>query len=96
MNILEWSKSKVDYGRKLVDSAVEGARRGEDEFLKDESLGRHLERSAVHAIRPTVLGACLVWLGGYSESRRSKSRAGCPRGEHSKEQRGPFSQSYLG
>lgn len=75
MNILEWSKSKVDYGRKLMDSAVEGARRGEDEFLKDESLGRHLERSAVHAMERRVLGACLGWLGGYSESRRSKSRA---------------------
>jgi hypothetical protein len=75
MNILEWSKSEVDYGRRLMDSAVEGARRGEGEFLKDESLGRCLERSALHAMGPTVIGACLGWCGGYLESRRSKSRA---------------------
>jgi hypothetical protein len=75
MNILDWSKSELDYGRKLVDSAVEGARHGEIEFLKDESLGCYLERSALHAVAPTMLGACLGWFGGYLESRRSRSRA---------------------
>jgi len=75
MNIVQWSKSEVDYGRKLMDSAVEGARLGEGEFLKDESLGRYLERSALHAMAPTVIGACLGWCGGYLESRRSNSRA---------------------
>ncbi len=75
MNILEWSKSEVDYGRKLMDSAVEGARRGEEKFLKDESLGRHMEESAVHAAVATIFGAGLGWLGGYLENRRSRSRA---------------------
>lgn len=75
MNILDWSKSELDYGRKLVDSAVEGARHGENEFLKDESLGCYLERSALHAVAPTMLGACLGWLGGYLEGRRSRGRA---------------------
>jgi len=71
MNISQWSKSEADYGRKLMDSAVEGARRGEEEFLKDESLGRYLEKSALHALVPTILGAGLGWLGG---SRRSTNR----------------------
>jgi hypothetical protein len=75
MNIVEWSKSEVDYGRKLVDSAVEGARRSEGEFLKDESLRRHLERSALHAIGPTALGACLGWYGAYLDDRRSRGKA---------------------
>lgn len=75
MNILEWSKSEVDYGRRLMDSAVEGARQGEGEFLQDESLGRYLERSALHAMGPTVLGACFGWFGGSLDSRRSRSRA---------------------
>jgi len=44
--MLDWSKSELDYERKLVDSAVERVRRGECEFLKDESLGCYLERSA--------------------------------------------------
>jgi hypothetical protein len=75
MNMLGWSKSELDYGRKLVDSAVEGARHGESEFLKDESLGCHLERSASRAVAPTMVGACLGWFGGYLESGRSRRRA---------------------
>jgi hypothetical protein len=75
MNFLEWSKSEVDYGRKLVDSAIEGARRGEGEFLRDESVGRCFERSALHAMGPAVLGAYLGWCGGYLESRRSRRKA---------------------
>ena len=30
MNFLEWSKSSVDYGQKLVHSALEGAHEGEE------------------------------------------------------------------
>lgn len=74
MNFLEWSKSEVDYGRKLVDSALEGARRGEGEFLKDESLSCYLESSALHAMGPTIIGACIGLLGGYLENNRSRSK----------------------
>ena len=38
MNFLEWSKSSVDYGQRLVNSALEGAREGEEDFLKEDSL----------------------------------------------------------
>jgi hypothetical protein len=75
MNVLEWSESELDYGRRLMDSAVEGARRGEAELLKDESLVRYLESSALHAMVPATVGACLGWLGGYFDDGRSKSRA---------------------
>ena len=36
------TRSVRDYGRKLVDSALEGARTGEGEFLKEESLASFL------------------------------------------------------
>ncbi len=49
MNLMEWSKSSVDYGHRLVSSALEGACEGEGEFLKDESLGPYLGESARHA-----------------------------------------------
>ena len=76
MSFLEWSKSSVDYSRKLVDSAVEGARIGEDEFLKEEALAPYLEGSARQALRPTAIGACLGLLGGYlGNGRRSTSKA---------------------
>ena len=76
MNFLEWSKSNVDYGRRLMDSAVDGARTGEDELLKDESLAVYLERSAFHALGPAVIGACVGLLGGYlGNGRRNTTRA---------------------
>ncbi len=76
MNVVAWSKSNVDYGRKLVDSALEGARTGEEEFLKEEPLASYLGEAARQALAPAVIGACLGALGGYLETgRRSKTRA---------------------
>jgi hypothetical protein len=76
MNVREWSKSSVDYGRKLVDSAVEGARTGEDEFLKEAPLAPYLAQSARQALVPAAVGACLGVLGGYlADRRRSSTRA---------------------
>jgi hypothetical protein len=75
MNILEWSKSEVDYGRRLMDSAIDGARDGEGKFLRDESLGHHLEKSALDAMLPAILGASLGWFGGYDARRQSNKRA---------------------
>jgi hypothetical protein len=74
MNVMEWSRSNVDYGRKLADSAVAGARTGEHEFLKEESLGPVLGEFARQALGPAIIGACLGALGGYFGSgRRSKT-----------------------
>ena len=52
MNFLEWSKSSVDYGQKLVHSALDGAHEGEDKFLKEELLSSLFER-----IRSACVGA---------------------------------------
>jgi hypothetical protein len=76
MDVVEWSKSNVDYARKLVDSALDGARTGEGEFLKEESLTSFLSESARHALAPAAIGACLGALGGYfGTGRRSRARA---------------------
>lgn len=76
MNFLEWSKSSVDYGQKLVNSAIDGAREGEDEFLKEKPLAPSFSESARHALRPAIAGALLGALGGSLGSRRrSTTRA---------------------
>ncbi len=75
MTFTEWSKSNVDYGRKLVSSAVEGARTGESEFLHEEPLAPYLGDSARQAVRPAILGACLGALGGYLANGRSPRKA---------------------
>ncbi len=75
MSFQEWSQSSVEYGRKLVDSAVAGARSGENEFLKEELLTPYLSEAARQAIGPAMIGACLGAVGGYLQSgQRSKSR----------------------
>ena len=76
MNFLEWSKSSVDYGQKLVNSALVGAHEGEDEFLKEELLAPDLSESTRHALAPAVVGAFLGALGGsLGNRRRSSTRA---------------------
>lgn len=75
MNFLEWSKDSVEYGRRLVDSALEGARTGEDDFLQQEPLSPFLSDAARQAIGPAVLGACLGTVSGYlGTGRRSTTR----------------------
>lgn len=70
MDVGEWSKSSVDYGRKLVDSGVEGARSGQEAFLQGESLLGFLGDSARKALVPAVIGACLGAVGSHSRSRQ--------------------------
>ena len=76
MHFKEWSKSSADYSRKLVDSAVEGARAGEGKFLNEEPLVPFLNESARRALAPAVIGACLGVLHGCLENgeRRSASK----------------------
>ncbi|MGO8797034.1 MAG: hypothetical protein ACLQLC_19610 [Candidatus Sulfotelmatobacter sp.] len=75
MTFLEWSKSSVNYGRKLVNSAVEGARIGEDNFSREEASVPCLGKAAQRAVCPAVVGICLGALSGYlSDERRSASR----------------------
>ncbi len=76
MNLTEWSKSSVDYGQRLVNSALEGAREGEEEFLKEDSLSPLLTASARHALVPALIGAYFGAFGGsLAQRRRSTSKA---------------------
>jgi len=70
MTLAEWSRSSADYGLKLMNSAVEGARTGEDEFVKEVPLAPYLNESARQAFGPALVGACLGALGGYLGSER--------------------------
>ncbi len=75
MNFLEWSKSSVDYGQKLVHSALEGAHDAEGEFLQEESRTPSLCESARHALAPAAIGVFVGALGGsLSKERRSSGR----------------------
>jgi hypothetical protein len=75
MSFMKWSQSGVNYGRRLVGSAFQGARSGENEFLNQEPLAPFLNESARQAVCPAVIGACLGVLGGcLGNGRRSTAR----------------------
>jgi len=65
MNFPKLLEASVDYGRRLVDSAVEGARTGEQEFLKQKQLVPYLCESVGRAVAPAVIGACVGVVTGY-------------------------------
>ncbi|MFZ0684225.1 MAG: hypothetical protein WAM89_01660 [Terriglobales bacterium] len=70
MDLREWSTSNADYGRRLLDSGIEGARSGQEEFLKGKPLTPFLGESARSALAPAALGACIGVLGGLAEGRQ--------------------------
>jgi len=63
MDLYKWSKSNADYGRRLVDSGIEGACSGEEAFLDGKSLTPFLSESVRSALKPAALGACIGVLG---------------------------------
>ena len=59
MRVTEWSRANADYGRKLFNSGLEGARSGREAFLHGGSFAPFLGKSVRRALKPAVLGACL-------------------------------------
>ena len=76
MDLREWSKSSAEYGRRLLDSGIEGARSGQERFLDGKSLTPFLSESVRSAFTPAVVGACIAVLGSYPGYRqKSVTRA---------------------
>ena len=59
MELGEWVKSNVDYGKRLVGSGFEGARSGQEEFFNGEPLGPFLGESVKGSLAPAAIGACV-------------------------------------
>ena len=76
MNFCQWEKSNAEYGRKLVNSGLEGARSGQKAFLSERPLVPFLNQSAKKALTAAAIGAGLGLLRGLSANRhRSPGRA---------------------
>jgi hypothetical protein len=75
MELGNWVKSNVEYGRRLVDSGIEGARTGQEEFLDGESLAPFLGESVKASLAPAAIGACLGALVAYPIYRKRSSTA---------------------
>ncbi len=71
MTLQEWSKSEIDYGRKLLHSGIEGARDGRDAFLNGKPLDPFLHDSLQHAWIPTAVGLCVGILASNPRHRHT-------------------------
>lgn len=73
MNLPTWTKVDMDYTRKLVHSAMEGAQNGEEEFLHGEPLDQFFGYSVRNALRPAAVGA-LMGIAGSCRDRRHPAK----------------------
>jgi hypothetical protein len=73
MDVGGWVKSNVNYGRRLVDSGIEGARTGQEEFLDGKPLAPFLGESVKSALLPAAIGAFVGVLTAYPISKRKSS-----------------------
>jgi hypothetical protein len=76
MELRNWSKSEFEYGQRILNSALDGARGGREAFLNGRSLTPFLGEGIRNALKPAVVGACIGVLGSYPGDRhRSIGRA---------------------
>lgn len=73
MDLRKWSESEVEYGREVLDSALEGARSGREAFLSGRPLIPFLNESARKALVPAAVGACIGVMGSYARNNRQTS-----------------------
>jgi len=71
MGLRQWSKSEVDYGRKVLSSGLEGARSGREAFLHGTPLTLFLSASVRNAFKPAALGAYIGLLGTCPGNRHN-------------------------
>ena len=74
MALLRWSKSEFEYGRKVLNSGLEGARSGQEAFLNGRPLTPFLSEVALNALKPAGIGACVAMLSRLPGGRRSSIR----------------------
>src|SRR4051794_24921883 len=75
MHVSEWSRSEVEYGRRVLNSGLEGVRSGREAFLGGRPLTPFFRESFRNALKPAALGACVGVLTGCPQNgRRSMGR----------------------
>lgn len=75
MTLREWLHSSAEYGKKLVDSGLEGARSGQEAFAEEEPVAPFLGRSAQKALMPAAIGVCLGVVVTCPKNRKSAGMA---------------------
>lgn len=75
MRVAEWSKSEVEYGRRVLNSGLEGVRTGQEAFLHGRPVTPFLHESFRKAFVPAAVGACVGVVSGCpKDGHRSLGR----------------------
>ena len=74
MNLREWSESEVEYGRKVLNSGLAGARSGREAFLNGRPLTPFLSEAVRSASTPAAVGALIGMLCSFPEHNRSAKK----------------------
>jgi len=77
MSLTEWSKANADYGRKLFNSGVEGARSGREAFLHGGSFAPFSGNSVRSALKPAAVGVCLGMLSSRNHHKSAARSLAC-------------------
>jgi len=73
MQLSEWSKQEVEYGRRFLNSGLDGVRSGREAFLNGRPLTPFFRESLVKALKPAALGACIGLLTSCPRDRVHKT-----------------------
>lgn len=71
MDLRNWSKSELEYGKKVLSSGLLGALSGQQEFLDGQTFTGFLADSLRMAVPSAAIGVCVGFLGSCSHSRRN-------------------------
>ena len=74
MTFREWSQSEVEYGRKVLNSGLAGARSGQEAFLNGRPLTPFLGKVVRDASTPAAVGAILGMLGSFPGQHQQSAR----------------------
>ena len=66
-------KSRLQYGRELVNSGLSGLRSGRESHLQGQPLSEALTDSARGALGLAAIGTCAALVGSYFSGRRNRS-----------------------
>jgi hypothetical protein len=74
MHVAEWSRSEVEYGRRVLNSGLEGVRNGQEAFLHGRPVTPFLHESFRKAFVPAAVGACVGVLTRCPDGHQSLKR----------------------
>jgi hypothetical protein len=73
MQLSEWSKSELEYGRRVLNSGLDGVHSGQEAFLNGSPLSPFFRKSCWKALKPAALGACIGLLTSCPRDRSHRN-----------------------